>query len=118
MSKDYLLDESRMKKVATGHGLCVVSDEVTIEGYPVGLMYREKPSKAGDSGWRFFSGCEDDKFLNNPKNHSELDVNVIANYDSHIIPLLASPIGSVFERFVTGENDDEFKPVTDWSPLE
>lgn len=115
MSKDYLLDESRMKKVATGHGLCVASDEVTIEGYPVGLMYREKPSKAGDSGWRFFSGCEEEAFLNNPKNHSELDVNVIANYDSSIVALLESPVGSVFEK---GPDADAFVVVTDWSPLD
>ncbi|MBM5574546.1 DUF2185 domain-containing protein [Deefgea sp. CFH1-16] len=115
MSKDYLLDESRMKKVATGHGLCVVSDEVTIEGYPVGLMYREKPSKAGDSGWRFFSGCEENAFLNNPKNHSEFDVNVIANYDSRVIVLLDSPIGSVFEK---GPDAEAFVAVTDWSPLD
>ncbi|MCB5196841.1 DUF2185 domain-containing protein [Deefgea salmonis] len=115
MSKEYLLDESRMKKVATGHGLCVVSDEVTIEGYPVGLMYREKPSKAGDSGWRFFSGCEENAFLNNPKNHSELDVNVIANYDGSVIALLDSPIGSVFEK---GPDAEAFVAVTDWSPLD
>ncbi|WP_410500023.1 DUF2185 domain-containing protein [Chitinibacter sp. S2-10] len=116
--KEFLLDERIIKKVALGHGSCIASDEITIEGYPVGLMYREQPVKDGDSGWRFFSGTEDQKYLNNPKNHSEFDVNVIANYDSHIIPLLASPVGSVFERFVKSEDDDEFKPVTDWSPLD
>jgi len=116
--KDFLLDERIIKKKAMGHGLCIASDEITIEGYPVGLMYREKPLKDGDSGWRFFSGTEDQKYLNNPNNHSEFDVNVIANYDASIIPLLDSEIGSVFERFVTSENDDEFKAVTDWSPLD
>lgn len=116
--KEFLLDARIIKKKAMGHGLCIASDEITIEGYPVGLMYREKPVKDGDSGWRFFSGTEDQKYLNNPKNHSEFDVNVIANYDSHIIPLLDSPVGSVFERFVKSEDDDEFKPVTDWSPLD
>lgn len=112
--KEYLLDERMLKKRATGHGLCMVSDEITIEGYPVGFMYREKPAKEGDSGWRFFSGCEDEKFLDNPKNHSELDVNVVANYDPSIIALLDAPVGSVFEKH---PDKDDFVAVTDWSPL-
>jgi hypothetical protein len=38
-------------------------------------------------------------------------VNTIANYDPSIIPLLGSPIGSVFEKTTESER---FVRVSDW----
>ena len=60
-------------------------------------MYRVKPDNEIDSGWRFFSGIEDDEYLDNPDNISVCDVNTAANYDNTIIPFLQFPVGSVFE---------------------
>ena len=41
-------------------GFCLVSKQVLEDGKRVGYMYREEPLEKGeDSGWRFFSGEED-----------------------------------------------------------
>ena len=40
--------------------LAVVSRQVSEEGLAVGFLYREAPGFPNDSGWRFFSGAEDD----------------------------------------------------------
>ena len=71
-------------------------------------MYRESPEESGDSGWRFLSGTETQDFLNSPDNLAIYDVNTIANYDPAIVPLLASPIGSAFERL---PGSDIFEPA-------
>jgi len=51
--------------------------------------------------------------MTNSKNHSVYDVNTVANYDPSIIPLLKSPVGSVYEKVPGSTN---FEAVTDWSP--
>ena len=36
---------------------CIATDKITVEGFKIGYMYREKPNpKYPDSGWRFFQG--------------------------------------------------------------
>jgi len=57
------------------------------------------------------SGFEDEQYMSNPDNHAVYDVNTIANYDPSIIPLLDSPIGSVFEKTTESER---FVHVSDW----
>ncbi|MDK2125836.1 DUF2185 domain-containing protein [Parachitinimonas caeni] len=98
MSKHYKIEKKDIKPLATGHGLCVATDLITVEGQPIGYMVREEPEDDQDSGWRFFTGNEDDRYIDNPKNFSLLDVNVLANYDPSIIPLLDSPIGAAFDK--------------------
>ncbi len=61
-------------------------------------MYREKPDKATDSGWRFLAGDETDEYVDNPDNIGIYDVNTIAYYDPDIIPYLDFPTGAAFER--------------------
>lgn len=109
MHKHYRLDKHQIQPLATGHGLCVVSDMITVEGHPVRYMYREEAEDDQDSGWRFLAGIESDKFIDNPKNFSIVDVNVVANYDQTIIPLLNAPVGAEFDK---GEDDDEFYDST------
>lgn len=103
--KPYKLSKQEIQPLATGHGLCMVSDLITVEGHPVGYMYRDEPEDAEDSGWRFFTGSESDKYIDNAKNFSLLDVNIVANCDPLIIPLLNSPVGAAFDK---GEGSDEF----------
>ncbi|MFC4161516.1 DUF2185 domain-containing protein [Chitinimonas lacunae] len=98
MAKHYRLSSNELRELATGHGFCVVSDLITIEGEPVRYMYRDQPEDEQDSGWRFFAGTESDTYIDNPKNFSLLDVNVVANYDESIIPLLKSPVGAAFDK--------------------
>jgi len=61
-------------------------------------MYREEPDWPNDSGWRFLAGDEAPGYVDNPDNLALYDVNIIANYDPDIIPLLDAPFGSAFER--------------------
>ncbi len=98
MKKVYAIKPGDFKDLATGHGYCIASDAITVEGEQVGYMYKEKPDEEDDSGWRFFSGYETDEYLENPDNCGLHDVNSIANFDKDIIPFLDSPYNSAFER--------------------
>lgn len=78
---------------------CIATDKITVEGFKIGYMYREKPNpKYPDSGWRFFQGEESDEYIKDVKNSGIYDLNTICNYDSSIIPLLKSPYGVCYYR--------------------
>jgi hypothetical protein len=79
-------------------GSCFASDRITVDGAPVGFMYREPPDHALDSGWRFLAGDESEAYLGNPDNFALYEVNTIANYDPEIVPLVDAEIGCAFER--------------------
>ncbi|HEX3652216.1 MAG TPA: DUF2185 domain-containing protein [Rhizomicrobium sp.] len=102
MSKAYALDGSEIKPLATGHGSCIASDRITVDGRPVGFMYRERTDSDLDSGWRFMAGDESDEYLANPDNFGLHDVNTVANYDPAIVPLLTAPIGNAYMRDEAG----------------
>jgi hypothetical protein len=112
--KAFKLHASDIKTLREGLGACLATDRITVEGLPVRFMYREPPDNEVDSGWRFFSGVdEDDSYVNDPNNCGVYDVNTIANYDPTILPYLDAPVGSAFER-----PDDKWAKVSDWSPLD
>jgi len=113
MSKRFKLSESEIEPVAVGHGGCIASDKITVDGYQVRFIYREAPDNEWDSGWRFLAGDEDDAYMSDPDNHAIYDVNTIANYDSSIIPFLNAREGSAFEKTRGGE---PFRKILDWSP--
>lgn len=105
----YRLKAQDLKPLRLGLGACLATNRITVEGFPVHFMYRQKPDHAEDSGWRFFSGTEDDDYMNDPDNSGAFDVNTIANYDPSILPFLDASIGSVFER-----EGDRWGSVTDF----
>jgi len=63
----------------------------------VRFMYREE-AKAGDSGWRFFCGDEDQEYADNPDNIAIYDVQTILDIDGSIRPYLNAPPGTALER--------------------
>ena len=78
---------------------CIATDKITVEGFKIGYMYREKPNpKYPDSGWGFFQGEESDEYIKDVKNSGIYDLNTICNYDPSIIPLLKSPYGVCYYR--------------------
>lgn len=78
---------------------CLATDPVTIEGRPVGYMYREEPlTDRPDSGWRFFAGDETEEYVNNSEYSSVYTLNTICNYSPDIVPLLDSPVGTAYFR--------------------
>lgn len=89
-------------------GSCFATDKITVEGMKVGYMYREEPDEKWDSGWRFFSGTEDQEYVDDPNKTMIYNVNTIANYDRAIIPYLKLPFGTELERI---ENTDEFQAI-------
>lgn len=64
----------------------------------VRFMYREKPDSERDSGWRFFSGEEDQAYVDNPNNLAIYDVETILAIDKDVEEHLSAPFGSAFER--------------------
>ena len=103
MKKHYKLESRDLQPLATGFGLCVVTDRIAVDGYAVGYMYRDEPEDGEDSGWRFFAGDEDDRYIDNPKNFNVMEVNFVANCDPSIIAHLESPIGAAFDKADDGD---------------
>ena len=81
-------------------GGCIASDRITVDGAPVGYMYREEPCTDIASGWRFFAGDESQEYADTPDNFAIYEVNTICNYDPAIIQFLDAPVGSAFGRVV------------------
>ena len=98
MKKQFALAPSDIKSVAEGHGSCFASDRITVDGRPVGFMYRDPPRDDADSGWTFLSGDETQEYLDEPTNLGVYNVNTIANYDPTIVSHLDAPPCSAFER--------------------
>ena len=92
--KTFKLQKDQILNLIDSGGGCMATDKITVEGLPIGYMYREEPDFEFDSGWRFFSGTENQEYADNPNNVMIYDINTIANYDRSIIPYLQMPIGS------------------------
>jgi hypothetical protein len=96
--KRFKLKASEIRPLAAGHGGCIATDRIVVDGAPVGYMRREEPNNPDDSGWAFFAGDEPDDYVNDPANLGVYDVNTIANYDPTVVPLLRAEVGSAFIR--------------------
>jgi hypothetical protein len=98
MQKKFKLRADQIKKLVRPMGGALATDRITVDGMPVGYMYRESPDRPEDSGWRFFAGNEDQAYVDNPANTSVYSVNTIANYDPDIIGHLETPAPCAFEK--------------------
>ncbi len=115
MTKTFRIPAADIRPIAPGLGACYASDHITVDGQPVGFMYREEPDGETDSGWRFLSGHESQDYLDDPDHLQIYDVNTIANYDPDIVAWLSAPYGSAFARSASGEfmaeEDSDESPV-------
>lgn len=109
MSKIFKLKPEEIMQLISPTGGCFATDKITVDGLPVDYMYREEAEYEHDSGWRFFSGTEDQDYVDNPDNTMIYAVNTIANYDGAIIPYLHLPIGVELER-IRGTNEFRMIP--------
>ena len=91
----------------------LVSRKIVDDGLPVRFLYRQEPDNEQDSGWRMFSGFEDEVYVDNPQNIALVQLSVFGDRDKRVDALLDEPAGSVFER---KPGQDEFARVTDWHP--
>ena len=87
---------------------CRVSGKITNEGMKVGFMYREEPDNGTDSGWRFLSGTETQKYINDENNSKITDIDIVAKLDPAIVPYLNRPFGTDLERV---EGSDSFQVI-------
>ena len=108
--KKFKIKSGQFVELVPPMGGCFATDKITVDGMKVGYMYREKSEESIDSGWRFFSGTEDQDYVDNPENTMIYNVNTIANYDRAIISYLESPIGTELERI---EGTEKFQIVTE-----
>jgi hypothetical protein len=97
-NKNFKLNAEQIVKLIEPMGGCIATDKITVEGELVDYMVREEPDCDIDSGWQFFSGTEDQEYIDNTENAAIYDVNTIANYDRAIISHLNLPIGTQLER--------------------
>ncbi len=104
----FKLKPAEIKDLIPEMGSCLASDKITVEGSPVGFMYREPPEDENDTGWRFIAGSESQDYIDDPVNSMIFEVNVIANYDPAIIPYLRLPVGSELERL---SETDKFEKI-------
>jgi len=105
-TKNFKIKAGEFVDLIPSMGGCFATDKITVEGMKVGFMYREEPDDQIDSGWRFFSGTEDQEYVDDHNNTMIYNVNTIANYDKAIIPYLGLPIGTELERI---NDTDNFK---------
>jgi hypothetical protein len=95
--------EREFEDIILNGGTCYASLKITKDGLPVGYMHREEKEDEFDSGWRFYSGTEDDAYVEDAENIMLYDLNTIANLDRAILPILKKPIGTEWER-IEGTN--------------
>ena len=100
LDKKFKLPADKIVDLIGNIGACLATDKITVDGLPVGYMYREE-SNGFDNGWRFFSGTENQAYVDDPNNTCFYNTNTIANCDPAIIPYLGLPEGTALER-----NDD------------
>jgi len=105
--KKLKLSADQLEQLIEIVGGCIATDKITVDGLPVGFMYREEQSEALDTGWRFFSGTEDQDYVDDKNNSDFYPTNTIANYDPAIIPYLDLPEGTELER----NEDGTFSPI-------
>lgn len=101
--KSFRLKPEEIVELAPGHGACLATDRITVDGELVGYAYREPPDRPEDSGWRFMAGDESDDYMSNPENMSVYDVNTIANYDPEIVPFLEASAPIELGRPASGQ---------------
>ena len=87
----------------------IVSDDVLDRG-EFNFVLRDFPNSEQDSGWTFFSGYEDDSFINNPDNLQCISIGVILNIDDSILSFIDEPPLCAFER----NSNSEFFKIDDY----
>lgn len=79
-------------------GYVLATRHLVDNGRKVCFMYRERPDNKDDSGWRFFSGEEDQAYVDDPAHIAIYDIETILRLDRDVEPYLSAPEGSAFER--------------------
>ena len=83
--------------------ICIVSKMVAANR-KVDFCYREEPETADDSGWRFFSGEEDQQYSDSQENFVLCGLEAVVEVSPELNDLVELPWPIAFERSqLTGE---------------
>lgn len=91
----------------------LVSKMAFDDGEILRFAYREKTDRPEDSGWRFFTGHEDDEYTEESENIRFCNVGWLLGFEPTLDPFIREPDGAAFEREA---KDEPWRRVTDWSP--
>ena len=75
-----------------------VSKRIIEDGWKVGYMRRSEATEDEDSGWEFYSGDEDDEYLNDDENCVCYPVHVIVSIDPVLMEYIETPAEVSFVR--------------------
>ena len=89
-----------------------MSKQVSQQHEIIGFLYREAAAFEHDSGWRFFSGAEDDAYANDSANYETLPLSQILTAHPEIAPLMQQNAGA----WEWDDASESYTPVTDWQP--
>ena len=78
-------------------GTALASRMLVEKRLPVMVMYRVEPEEE-DTGWRFYSGLENDEYLSDPANLEEYDIHTIMELDPAVVPYVALEGVRAYER--------------------
>lgn len=106
--KKFALAKENIRELVPSKLGSLATDRIMVEGRKIGYMYRELPRRPEDSGWRFFSGEEDQAYIDDLRHTGVYLVNTVANYDPDIIPYLKTPAPCAFEKI---EGTNEYRRV-------
>jgi len=96
--KHYALAKEQIRPLVKNLSGSFATDRIMVDGKKIGYMYREIADRPEDSGWRFFSGDEDQAYIDDLSHTAIYAVNTVANYDPDIIPYLDTPAPCAFEK--------------------
>ena len=92
----------------------IVSKQVSQQHEAIGFLYREAAAFEHDSGWRFFSGAEDDAYTDNPDHFQILPLNEVLEGNPEIAPLMSETQGA----WEWDDAQQAFTAAEDWQPQE
>lgn len=78
-------------------------------------LYREEADREEDSGWRMFSGGENEEYTDNPDNIRIVSVGYLLDKDPTLLEIIKGDIGSAYERH---NNETSWEKVHDWDNFE
>ncbi|MDR2632063.1 MAG: DUF2185 domain-containing protein [Treponema sp.] len=79
----------------------------------INFLYREEPDNKDDSGWRMFTGLENDDYANDPQNIKMIKVAYLLDHDPSLLEPLKNGYNIAYER---DNEKSKWKKVEDWMP--
>ena len=90
----------------------IVSRQVSVDGEPIGFLYREPAAFPHDSGWRMFSGAESDEYVQDVSHFDTLALRDLVHAHPEIAALLKEKQGA----WEWDDDAEAFVVVQDWQP--